>query len=228
MSDEKNMNAPTKIIILDDLPFRRACIAHMLRPYFTANGGMLSAHSIADAPLHTVDVEIVLLVIGAETNALQTISDIASKIRESGKSLAVLSTMQSEPDVARSAFHYGASAFLTSDMDPTLVLRALDLVAAGGSFCSPSALAASSASIATRHDGQKTENEATTRQQEVMRHLREGLSNKSIARRMMISEATVKIHIRHIMRKIGVQNRTQVALHVASAETYNAQSVQRL
>ena len=198
----------------------------MLTPYFVASGCIVSAHAIADAPLGDVGSGIVLLVIGSEMDTLGAIADTASQIvQTSGKTLAILSTMQCEPELVRGAFQNGASAFLTSDMDTALVLRALDLVAAGGTFCSPAALAASSASTSARPDGEKIEGETTTRQQEVMRHLRKGLSNKSIARRMMISEATVKIHIRHIMRKLGAHNRTQVALHVANAEAYSAQSV---
>jgi two-component system nitrate/nitrite response regulator NarL len=225
MSDSMNAEAHTTIIILDDLPFRRACIAHMLSPYFAANGFQVSASAIADFSVDDAGSGIVLLVIGSDTDALRTISETSSRISHtSGKSLAVLSTMESTPELARIAFENGASAFLTSDMDPALVLRALDLVAAGGSFCSPSAVGSSSLTSPSRPDGQTIEAEATNRQQEVMRHLREGLSNKTIARRMMISEATVKIHIRHIMRKIGVHNRTQVALHVANSEAYGAKS----
>jgi DNA-binding NarL/FixJ family response regulator len=52
----------------------------------------------------------------------------------------------------------------------------------------------------------------TVRQQEVLEGLRRGESNKQIAKRLDIGEATVKIHIRQIMRKLGARNRTQAAL----------------
>lgn len=52
----------------------------------------------------------------------------------------------------------------------------------------------------------------TQRQAEVLRALSPGLSNKEIARELNLSDATVKIHIRNLMKKLGVQNRTQLAL----------------
>lgn len=52
----------------------------------------------------------------------------------------------------------------------------------------------------------------TDRQSVVLRHLRRGASNKEIARTLDMSEATVKVHVRQLLRKLGVANRTQAAL----------------
>jgi DNA-binding NarL/FixJ family response regulator len=57
----------------------------------------------------------------------------------------------------------------------------------------------------------------TPRQGDVLRLLKEGHSNKVIARNLGMTEATVKVHMRQIMRKLGAQNRTQAALCVAQA-----------
>jgi DNA-binding NarL/FixJ family response regulator len=54
------------------------------------------------------------------------------------------------------------------------------------------------------------------RQQEVLSFLRRGISNKLIARELNMTEATVKVHVRQIMRKLGAANRTQVAVIVAT------------
>lgn len=50
------------------------------------------------------------------------------------------------------------------------------------------------------------------RQVDVLKTLQSGMSNKEIARALGLSEATIKIHVRHLMRKFGVHNRTQVAI----------------
>ena len=50
------------------------------------------------------------------------------------------------------------------------------------------------------------------REKSILRHLIEGDSNKSIARKIDIAEATVKVHVKAILRKIGAQNRTQAAI----------------
>jgi two-component system nitrate/nitrite response regulator NarL len=52
----------------------------------------------------------------------------------------------------------------------------------------------------------------SARQQSILRRLVQGDSNKTIARRMEMAEATVKVHVKAILRKIGVHNRTQAAI----------------
>jgi len=67
----------------------------------------------------------------------------------------------------------------------------------------------------------------TTRQNEVLCRLRFGISNKHIARELNMQEATVKVHVRQIMRKFGAANRTQVALLAQSGEGESADSTAR-
>lgn len=52
----------------------------------------------------------------------------------------------------------------------------------------------------------------TPRQEEVLKRLQRGLSNKEIARELEMSEATVKVHVRQLMKRLGVTNRTQAAV----------------
>lgn len=60
----------------------------------------------------------------------------------------------------------------------------------------------------------------TSRQQDVLDALREGHSNKLIARKLGISEATVKIHVRQLMKKFGAENRTQVVVRAGDIDAY--------
>jgi DNA-binding NarL/FixJ family response regulator len=53
------------------------------------------------------------------------------------------------------------------------------------------------------------EDELTRRELEVLRMLAEGETNAGIARRLIVSEDTVKTHVKHILRKLGVRNRSQ-------------------
>ena len=55
------------------------------------------------------------------------------------------------------------------------------------------------------------------RQREVTLLVTEGLSNKEIARRLEISDGTVKVHLQHMYRKLGIRNRTMLAVLAASS-----------
>lgn len=57
------------------------------------------------------------------------------------------------------------------------------------------------------------------RQRDVFSHLRQGKANKVIAYELGVSESTVKVHIRNIMRKIGATNRTQAVYKAQALES---------
>jgi two-component system, NarL family, nitrate/nitrite response regulator NarL len=59
----------------------------------------------------------------------------------------------------------------------------------------------------------------STRETQILNCLRQGAPNKAIARRLDVAEATVKVHIKAILRKIGVANRTQAAIWASQRAT---------
>jgi two-component system nitrate/nitrite response regulator NarL len=56
----------------------------------------------------------------------------------------------------------------------------------------------------------------SSREVEILRRLMEGESNKVIARKLAIAEATIKVHVKSVLRKVRVQNRTQAAMWAAT------------
>jgi two-component system nitrate/nitrite response regulator NarL len=61
----------------------------------------------------------------------------------------------------------------------------------------------------------------TTRERQITRVLSEGLTNKEIGRRLRLAEGTVKVHLHHIYRKLGIANRTALAVLVHT-KTFDA------
>lgn len=102
----------------------------------------------------------------------------------------------------------GAVGYLLKDAEPDELLRAVRAVARGEMPLDPRVTRA----LVERRESVPTADELTEREQEVLGLVAEGLTNKLIARRLGISEKTVKAHLTRVFGRIGVSDRTQAAL----------------
>ncbi len=132
-----------------------------------------------------------------------------------------------EPGQVAAAWNAGADGFCLSTIGHDALIRTLELIMLGESYL-PSELALT---IMARLTGQAEHRFAgdlwglseadlkskklSSREAEILICLKEGASNKVIARMLKLSDATVKVHVKTILRKIGVSNRTQAALWAA-------------
>jgi DNA-binding NarL/FixJ family response regulator len=126
---------------------------------------------------------------------------------DAGVNVVVL-TAFSDRERILDAIDAGAVGYLLKDAEPDELVRGLEAAARGESPLSPKAAQALVAARAERG----TPPQLTPREDEVLRLLAEGLPNKLIARRLEISEKTVKAHLTSIFQRIGVTDRTQAAL----------------
>jgi DNA-binding NarL/FixJ family response regulator len=106
------------------------------------------------------------------------------------------------------ALDAGAIGYLLKDAEPEELHRAIRAAVRGEAPLAPKAAAAL---LAARSKASLSHN-LTEREREVLRLVASGLANKQIARRLSISEKTVKGHLTHVFQAIGVTDRTQAAL----------------
>lgn len=110
----------------------------------------------------------------------------------------------------------GASGFLLKTAEPAEITTALRRVHEGGTVIAPEVagrlVEAAMRSNTVPPPPADPMEDLTSREREVLRLLGEGLSNARIARRLGISEATVKTHVSSILGKLGVESRLQAAL----------------
>jgi len=106
------------------------------------------------------------------------------------------------------ALDAGAIGYLLKDAEPDEVVRGVRAAAEGNSPLAPKAAAAMLSSRIERRPAE----DLTEREREVLGLVADGMPNKLIARRLGISERTVKGHLTHIFQRIGVTDRTQAAL----------------
>jgi len=114
--------------------------------------------------------------------------------------IIMLTTFEGDVEIQR-ALEAGARGYLLKSMPPKDLVEVIRQVRAGKKRIPPE-LAAHLA----EHLGDET---LTPREIEVLRHISGGNRNRDIAERLFITEETVKVHIKHIMEKLGAADRTQ-------------------
>jgi DNA-binding NarL/FixJ family response regulator len=123
-----------------------------------------------------------------------------------GSRIVVLTSMADDRHIA-DALDAGAIGYVLKHADPDEILAAIRAAAAGDSPLDPKA-----ARVLLEGRRGTQDRELSAREEQVLRLVADGLANKLIARRLQISERTVKAHLTSIFARIGVTDRTQAAL----------------
>ena len=204
-----------RVLLLDEHALRRAVLQRLL----TALGeeerisvDVQATGSAKDASGR--DVQVALIGSSTPENAPALLAACREALPDTP--IVVLSDRETAAESIL-ALEGGARGLISTCIEPALMLHALRFIAAGGHYFPPRALlddfAEEQASPAPPIPANDTNaGPLTPRQFEVLRLLQEGFSNKRIARTLGLRESTIKVHVRHIMRKLGVENRTQAAL----------------
>jgi DNA-binding NarL/FixJ family response regulator len=131
------------------------------------------------------------------------------RLRGSGVKVVVLTTYADDRSVLE-ALRAGAVGYLTKDASAEEIQQALERVTSGQVALDPEVqrLLVGAVADGTRPAGQLADG-LTPREAEVLSLIAEGLSNTEIAARLVVSEATVKSHINHLLPKIGARDRAQ-------------------
>jgi len=123
----------------------------------------------------------------------------------------LFSAFDNPASVAR-AIALGASGFLLKDSTREELIGAIRIAASGENVWSREKLRSVSGALRTPRLVNNLEVSLSEREGEVLRQMTCGLTNKQIAQAMNISYETVKEHVQHVLRKIGLTDRTQAAV----------------
>jgi DNA-binding NarL/FixJ family response regulator len=116
------------------------------------------------------------------------------------------------PTYVARAVALGAAGYLVKTAHKDEIISAIRRVAAGESIWNRDELRRVTGALSTPRAAAELEVPLTKRESEVLKQLALGLSNKEIAQSLSISYETVKEHVQHILRKVGVSDRTQAAV----------------
>lgn len=128
----------------------------------------------------------------------------------------VMLTVHADEEFLFEAIKAGAMGYLLKDASPEELMRAIRLIHAGEGLLAPSMAAKVIREFARTREARDLAgvlNPLTQREVQILQHVAEGLANKEIARKLSISERTVKNHLSNIMEKLHVNSRTQAAVY---------------
>ena len=229
------MTAPITVFVVDDHTlFRRGLMALIGQDAGLQVIGDASDASEALRQVPQLQPQVILL-----DNHLPGelgVDAIAGLRQASPASRVVMLTVSEDGQDLATALRNGAQGYLLKTMDGELLFEAIRRAARGEPVVSPELLgklvtafqsqgAPEPAAVAEGAQGtpaaaasvsaSPSPSPLSPREEEVLREIAQGASNKEIARRLDIAETTVKIHVQHILRKLGLSSRVQAAVYAS-------------
>jgi DNA-binding NarL/FixJ family response regulator len=146
-------------------------------------------------------------------DGLEATRQVAGRV--GGPRIIILTTFDLD-DYVYDALAAGASGFLLKDAGAERLFDAVRVVAAGNALLAPAVTRRLISEFARLRPRPPTKNEAlaelTPRETEVLQLVAEGLSNREIADRLVVSDETVKTHVSRVLSKLGLRDRTQAVV----------------
>jgi DNA-binding NarL/FixJ family response regulator len=200
---------PLRVMVVDDHALVRAAI----RQAISAHGiEVVAEAATAAAALETaseVRPDVLLLDLGLpDRSGLQVLRELRDRLPDTK---VVVLTVSGSPRDVHEAVRVGAAGYLTKDLDPAALFRAIDGIRHGQ--LAMSRAIATEALRELRHDWVRARNGfgdcLTVREEEVLRLVADGLTDRQIAARLGVSRRTAEAHVGHILHKLGARNRAQ-------------------
>lgn len=189
-----------KLLVVDDHPVVRSGLSALLAsaPEVEVVGAASSGHEALDlAEELNPDVVLCDLRLGDGLDGV----DVTAALRKRGTAVLILTTYDNDSDIARAVLA-GAAGYLLKDAEPDDIIAGV-LDAAAGRLV-----------LSRELEGRVVERlsegvpQLSAREIDVLGLVAEGLSNREIAKRLFISEGTVKTHLVHAFSKLGADSRT--------------------
>ncbi|EXJ09551.1 two-component system response regulator NarL [Nitrincola nitratireducens] len=205
--------SPASILLIDDHPLLRRGIKQLLE--LEEDMLVVGEASHAEEGIQKaldLDPDLILLdlnmpdINGIETLKMLRAKDITARI-------LIFTVSDHEEDVV-SALKSGADGYLLKDMEPEDLITHLRQAAHGKMVVSErlTALLAEALRNQRNRPSGPDVSSLTARELQILRLIAEGLSNKMIARRLDVTEGTVKVHVKNLLKKMHFRSRVEVAV----------------
>jgi len=213
--NDKNTNT---IIAIDDHPLFRKGVADLIAlvDSLTLVGEAASGQEGLELAVE-LNPDLILLDMnmkgmgGIETLEAIKATDVDSRV--------IMLTVSDNEENVVAALRAGADGYLLKDMEPEDILDRLQ-AAASGQFVICDKLTELMAHALRGDAALKSPSKAglTQREEQILKLIANGYSNKLIARKLDITEGTVKVHVKHLLKKLNLRSRLEAAVWVANSK----------
>ncbi|MBR9870487.1 MAG: two-component system response regulator NarL [Gammaproteobacteria bacterium] len=205
---------PASILLIDDHPLLRRGIKQLieLEPDMNVAG---EANSGAEGIELALKLEPDLILMDLNMPEIDGIEALR-KLREHNiSSRIIMFTVSDQEDDVVAALRAGADGYLLKDMEPEDMIAQLHQAAVGKLVISDrltTLLAEALRSNKPQKSSRPDYDSLTPREKDILKLIAEGLSNKMIGRKLDISDGTVKVHVKHLLKKLNLRSRVEVAV----------------
>lgn len=212
------MSAPIRLLVVDDHTlFRRGLVALLATEADLVVVGEAADAGEAARRARELQPDVILL-----DNHLPGVTGIAALagLKEAAPASRVLMLTVSEDESDLSAaLRAGAQGYVLKTIDGDMLAQAIRRTMRGESVVSPEMTGKLVQALRSMHGSEPPASAdplaaLSPREREILEHIARGASNKAIARALDIAETTVKIHVQHILRKLGLASRVQAAVYL--------------
>ena len=204
--------AQQRVLIVDDHPLFRKGAAQLLAldGQFELVGEAANGEDGVTAACE-LNPDLVLLDMNlGELDGVETLK----RMRNAGvNSRIIMLTVSNTGEDLAAAMRHGADGYLLKDMEPETILEKLRAASGGRVVISDEMTDLLVNSMREEHPSLNLQDgQLTQREEEILQLIAKGMSNKSIARELDISEGTVKVHVKNLLRKLNLRTRLEAAV----------------
>jgi DNA-binding NarL/FixJ family response regulator len=207
-----------KILVVDDHALFRQGLAMLLSDLYpdseileaaTAAGALESAGQNPDIRLVLLDLKL------EDGSGFETVEKLSSDLPNAA--VAIVSASEDSRNISRS-YKAGAKGYIVKSSTSDVLRHALPLILAGETYIPSHAMSlltgggSGGSDSASSHTGVAGAPSLTPRQQEILLLMAQGMQNRDIASSLGMLEGTVKVHVKSILQKLGVNNRTHAVV----------------
>ncbi|KAA0218916.1 MAG: response regulator [Lautropia sp.] len=216
------MRVPIRLLVVDDHTlFRRGLVALLATESDLVVVGEAADAGEATRRARELQPDVILL--DNHLPGVTGIAALAGLMEAAPKSKVLMLTVSEDETDLAAALRAGAQGYVLKTIDGDMLAQAIRGTMRGESVVSPEMTGKLVQALRATAPGEPSAGGAppedplarlSPREREILAHIARGASNKAIARALDIAETTVKIHVQHILRKLGLSSRVQAAVYL--------------